>query len=959
MSEESVKVAVRVRPFNSREKQRNAVNVIEMDGKSTVIKNLEEGTEKSFTFDYSYWSHDGFEEKPDGYLSPTTPEYADQQKVFDDLGQGVLENAWNGYNCSLFAYGQTGSGKSYSMVGYGVNRGIVPVTCDELFKGISGNKVPNAEFNVSFSMLEIYNEQVQDLLGSSKPKGGLKVRQHPKKGFYVNDLRVVPVHSFAEIEARIEEGTKNRTIAATNMNATSSRAHTIVTVNVKQKTTNEGGVNMTKSSSINLVDLAGSERAESTGAQGDRLKEGAAINQSLSTLGNVISALVDVQNGKKKIIPFRDSVLTKLLKNALGGNSKTIMIAALSPADINYDETLSTLRFADRVKSIKTQAVVNETPTERLIRELREENARLMAMLQGGALPPGLTQVSTRVAMAEELKRQMEENQREMQEMKKTWEQRLEEEKRKHAAVVPATQEKEKRKHVPHLWNMNEDPALSCVIAYFIEKDEVTVGNGRSDDPTDIVLKGLSIAPKHAIIHRRDGKLFIKKAAAREKILVNGKELENEPVELRHHSRVLLGPSHLYCMSIPGEAKAAESEGKVWKIPTFEDAQAEIARHSGLTTDMNQSPEQLLLQEEIETLLRHVTEANAISTELNKDKYFSLELVQSKDKSNKPDVKVLVADTKTGASWIWSRNRFMNRKYAMLEMFNAKMEEDPDWDRPTESDPFFEALDKAVKIGFCNIYLQPLCYKMDLEESVSILDHNGQIQGHLDVHVFPCRADGSPFDEDEFELFVDDPDELVGHPYYIMVSIKTATGLPPQYSSIHCSYKWFDDEEDVQTPPVQEKINANIEHSKIISIQSVCQDLIDWMSNEALVIEIWGDQTGSEENKAVFTKGHTLASLQLTSLKSQEYEEQLQQLRCEMETYRRRSERISRRHTLIKDKKPSETVTVADVKSALSKGADKRFKGAVQSIMVGLRAQKWRESTPEQRSQSSTVCSVM
>ena len=236
------------------------------------------------------------------------------------------------------------------------------------------------------------------------------------------------------------QGTKNRTIAATNMNATSSRAHTIVTVNVKQKVTNEGGVNMTKTSSINLVDLAGSERAESTGATGDRLKEGASINKSLSTLGNVISALVDVQNGKKKtIVPFRDSVLTRLLKNALGGNSKTIMIAALSPAHINYDETLSTLRFADRVKSIKTQAVVNETPTERLIRELREENARLMAMLSGGAIPQGLTQGSAGgTEVTEDLKRQMEENQREMAEMKKTWEQRLAEEQSKHAATVSA-----------------------------------------------------------------------------------------------------------------------------------------------------------------------------------------------------------------------------------------------------------------------------------------------------------------------------------------------------------------------------------------------------------------------------------------------------------------------------------------------------------------------------------------
>lgn len=223
------------------------------------------------------------------------------------------------------------------------------------------------------------------------------------------------------------------------MNATSSRAHTIVTVNFTQKAEDAAGTSMTKSSAINLVDLAGSERAESTGATGNRLKEGAAINQSLSTLGNVISALVEVQNGdKKKIIPFRDSVLTKLLKNALGGNSKTIMIAALSPADINFDETLSTLRFADRVKQIKNQAIVNETPTERLIRELKEENARLMEALQSGGVDALRLMASGGGAGSgggggggnddEDVQRKMEENARQMEEMRKTWEQKLEEE---------------------------------------------------------------------------------------------------------------------------------------------------------------------------------------------------------------------------------------------------------------------------------------------------------------------------------------------------------------------------------------------------------------------------------------------------------------------------------------------------------------------------------------------------
>jgi kinesin family member 1 len=196
-------------------------------------------------------------------------------------------------------------------------------------------------------------------------------------------LKKIMVDSYDSITKLMDEGTANRTIASTNMNATSSRAHTIVTINLVQKYKNDAGKELAKSSLINLVDLAGSERADATGATGDRLKEGAAINLSLTALGNVISALADQSAGKNVRVPYRDSSLTKLLMNALGGNSKTIMIAAISPADINYDESLSTLRYADRAKQIKTKAFVNEDPTEKLIADLKAENERLKKLLAG------------------------------------------------------------------------------------------------------------------------------------------------------------------------------------------------------------------------------------------------------------------------------------------------------------------------------------------------------------------------------------------------------------------------------------------------------------------------------------------------------------------------------------------------------------------------------------------------
>lgn len=214
-------------------------------------------------------------------------------------------------------------------------------------------------------MVEIYNERVQDLLVdiSARPVGGLKVREHKTMGVYVQDLSWHPVDSYEAIDAKMEQGQHNRTIGSTQMNATSSRAHTVITIEFKQVTVTEGRP-QEKLSVINLVDLAGSEKAGATGAEGDRLKEGAMINLSLTMLGRCIKVLAEQSSGtskKKEVVPFRDSALTRILQNALGGNSKTIMICAVSPSYLNFEETLSTLRYADNAKKIKNKAVINES----------------------------------------------------------------------------------------------------------------------------------------------------------------------------------------------------------------------------------------------------------------------------------------------------------------------------------------------------------------------------------------------------------------------------------------------------------------------------------------------------------------------------------------------------------------------------------------------------------------------
>ncbi|XP_031701658.1 kinesin-like protein KIF1B isoform X1 [Anarrhichthys ocellatus] len=391
MSGASVKVAVRVRPFNSREMGKESKCIIQMQGKTTTILNPKAPKEpaKTFSFDYSYWSH----------TTPEDPSFASQNLVFNDIGKEMLAHAFEGYNVCIFAYGQTGSGKSYTMMGKQEEgqEGIIPMLCEDLFEKIddASNK-EELSYSVEVSYMEIYCERVRDLL-NPKNKGNLRVREHPLLGPYVEDLSKLAVTSYTDIADLMDAGNKARTVAATNMNETSSRSHAVFTIVFTQKKhDSETDLSTEKVSKISLVDLAGSERADSTGATGTRLKEGANINKSLTTLGKVISALAEVtqdnctsKSKKKKktdFIPYRDSVLTWLLRENLGGNSRTAMVAALSPADINYDETLSTLRYADRAKSIKCNAIINEDPNNKLVRDLKDEVARLKELLRAQGL---------------------------------------------------------------------------------------------------------------------------------------------------------------------------------------------------------------------------------------------------------------------------------------------------------------------------------------------------------------------------------------------------------------------------------------------------------------------------------------------------------------------------------------------------------------------------------------------
>lgn len=419
----NVKVVVRVRPFLPRETQKGYINLVSMQNETTTINPPPPSQSpsstrasarrtvdpKSFTFDHSFWS-----------CNKKDPHYSGQEDVYRSVGKEFLDHNLEGYHTCIFAYGQTGSGKSHTMMGDESDPGLIPRTCQDLFERIEKMTSGHVTCTVRVSYFEVYNEQVRDLLVTSKEGGTpngqlhhkLRVRESPTDGPYVEDLSEFSVKTADEVLKYLSTGNKARATAATKMNDVSSRSHAVFTLVVKQVITDPvTDATEEKTARIRLVDLAGSERANSTGATGQRLREGSNINKSLTTLGRVIAALADnagdtqglgsgrsspvkrksgnsscqsLNGAVEGIIPYRDSVLTWLLKDSLGGNSKTAMVACISPTD--YDETLSTLRYADQAKNIRTRAVVNQdivsaADRDKLLAEMQEQINNLQTSL--------------------------------------------------------------------------------------------------------------------------------------------------------------------------------------------------------------------------------------------------------------------------------------------------------------------------------------------------------------------------------------------------------------------------------------------------------------------------------------------------------------------------------------------------------------------------------------------------
>ncbi|XP_032950414.1 kinesin-like protein KIF16B isoform X6 [Rhinolophus ferrumequinum] len=592
----SVKVAVRVRPMNRREKDLEAKFIIQMEKSKTTITNLkipEGGTgdsgrerNKTFTYDFSFYSAD-----------TKSPDYVSQETVFKTLGTDVLKSAFEGYNACVFAYGQTGSGKSYTMMGNSGDSGLIPRICEGLFSRINETtRWDEASFRTEVSYLEIYNERVRDLLRRKSSKTfNLRVREHPKEGPYVEDLSKHLVQNYGDVEELMDAGNINRTTAATGMNDVSSRSHAIFTIKFTQAKF-DSEMPCETVSKIHLVDLAGSERADATGATGVRLKEGGNINKSLVTLGNVISALADLSQDaanphvKKKqvFVPYRDSVLTWLLKDSLGGNSKTIMIATISPADVNYGETLSTLRYANRAKNIINKPTINEDANVKLIRELRAEIVRLKTLLaQGNQI--ALLDSPTALSMEEKL----QQNEARVQELTKEWTNKWNETQnilkeqtlalRKEGIGVVLDSE------LPHLIGIDDDLLSTGIILYHLKEGQTYVGREDASTEQDIVLHGLDLESEHCVFENVGGTVTLIPLSGSQ-CSVNGVQIM-EATHLNQGAVILLGRTNMFRFNHPKEAAKLREKRKSGLLSSFSLSMTDLSKScENLSTVMLYNP---------------------------------------------------------------------------------------------------------------------------------------------------------------------------------------------------------------------------------------------------------------------------------------------------------------------------------------------------------------------------------
>eukprot|EP00931_Biecheleriopsis_adriatica_P023848 TRINITY_DN14980_c0_g1_i1.p1 TRINITY_DN14980_c0_g1~~TRINITY_DN14980_c0_g1_i1.p1 ORF type:complete len:1119 (+),score=240.91 TRINITY_DN14980_c0_g1_i1:87-3443(+) len=574
---ETIKVAVRVRPLLQRELDSGASLAVAVHQNAVTVNTGSQ--QKTFGFDHAYWSVD-----------PKDVSYASQDQLNSDVGRPCLENMLKGYNFCVFAYGQTGAGKTHTLSSTPRDKqmGLIPFVLEGLFTQHRA-KFKNDELRIWISFMEIYNEQIRDLLNPGRETIDLKVMDHPELGAYVPGLTEAPCREMTDVKKLLDFGTKKRVTAATNMNSGSSRSHAVFTIRAQRLTGPKPAANKpdnrkSLSSRVNMIDLAGSERIARSGAEGLRLREGCAINQSLTALGLVIKQIGEAQregrrrrfgaDERTKAIPFRASKLTFLLRESLAGNSKTFMIAAISPASSSAEETVSTLRFASSVKRVKTVAMQNVDKKDEIVASLQAEATRLAELLDSIG-PEGAGD-----AVVMDLHEDIAERERLLAELTKSHGQQLAE-----ARLLQAMREEVFKdmgltqqdlaqtigidKDVPYLMNMNEDPALAGKMMYFLLPGQpITVG---TDKENKVVLQGLGMPDRLCQIDNLEDQGVVVTSCTQQaglgmtaRVCINGSVMkESERRKLKHNDKIFLGRTFALRLVVPEAARALGQAGAV------------------------------------------------------------------------------------------------------------------------------------------------------------------------------------------------------------------------------------------------------------------------------------------------------------------------------------------------------------------------------------------------------------
>ncbi|KAF7996954.1 hypothetical protein HCN44_002600 [Aphidius gifuensis] len=572
-------VGIRVRPMSLKElSEPKVIPIVKVEGQNVIVDC--ESAQHTFSYDHCFIS------RADCY----SPRHSSQDKVFKTLVLPLVNNAFEGYNVCLFAYGQTGSGKSYSMMGSDTNQtsltnlssdaGIIPRFCHEIFTRLSKNHDITTTIDISY--FEIYNEKIHDLLGNTSnntttnnnnKRAPLKVREHPVYGPYVVDLSQHSIKNYDDLQ----------TTAATGMNEKSSRSHSIfsiiLTQSKKQEHTGKTNVEISKRSKINLVDLAGSERLSQTCASGDRLREGVSINKSLLILGKVIGSLAEnTSNTKRGFVPYRESVLTWLLKESLGGNSKTAMLATVSPSSLHLEETLATLRYACQARSIVNRVRINEDPHDKLIRELKAEVQRLRGVREGYERQLGPRRILDDVDLPNDNSCEVKNKQMEIEklrdQLKRTEEQLAISQKSRSERLKDAEDNKNTELQLlrrcgiaiaidinkntdPCLVNLAPDPMLSGTLLYLLPQGIIRIRrqNNKNKDKLintkDILLDGPLVSSLHCTIENDNGCLTLTPEGKSE-TYVNG-QIVAEKVYLKNGDRLVIGGNHYFKVCNPND----------------------------------------------------------------------------------------------------------------------------------------------------------------------------------------------------------------------------------------------------------------------------------------------------------------------------------------------------------------------------------------------------------------------